>query len=199
MAEFVTPTTRIEAVNSILASIGEAPTNSVDEPSRTAVIQAIACLNEVSRSLQGQGWFWNREREVELEVDGDLELVLATNVLTARVSDVALDWITREYVYRNGKIYNRKDRTYEFSSGYTLKVDQIVLLPFEELPENARYYVWARAGNIFQGRHLPGDALYRFTAAQASVAYAAMLNEDTEVERYNLDESGAMRDLVFRR
>ena len=60
-------------------------------------------------------------------------------------------------------------------------------------------YIWARAGVIYQARYLTGDALFRFTESMALAGYAEMLNDETRVGRYNLDDSGALRDLCNRR
>ena len=199
MAEVSTPTTRLEAVNSIIASVGEAPANSLEAPSRQAVLLGIRALDESSRMIQSKGWFWNREEEVTLTADASGFFNLASNVLRAKVSTVALTWLTRQYVFRNTKLYNAKTRTYVFTVGSTIQVDQVLLHPFEELPEPARFAIYARGGVLFQSRHLGGETLYSFTESLARAAYGQLLENETEVMRWNLDESGGLRDLVFRR
>lgn len=199
MAEILTPTTRLEAVNSILASIGETPTTSLDAPVRTDVIQAEAALNETNRMVQNRGWYWNTEEEYEITADNNGDITFGSNVLRARVSPVALDGTSRYYIFRNSQLYNRKDRTYTFTAGYQIKVDQVVLHPFEELPDAARIYIWTRAGVIFQARHLTAELLFRFTEQMAQTAWANLLDDELYTERFNLDESGALRDLVWRR
>jgi hypothetical protein len=199
MAEVLVPTTRLSAVNSILASIGEPPTVTLDAPIGANAINAEATLNETSRMVQGKGWYFNREELVTLTADGSGFISLAANVVRARVSDRARTWQTRDWIYRNQRLYDRKNRTYVFTVGQTIQVDQIVLHPFEELPEPAREYIWARAGVTFQNRYAGGELLFRFTEGLASAGWAAMVADELEHERYNLDDSGALRDLVYRR
>jgi len=197
MAEYTTPTTRLEAVNSILASVGGRPVNSISAPSREDVIQAVAALDDTSRMVQNKGWYWNRESEVTLTPDGDGFLNLGSNVLRAKVTAKEFNATTRHYIFRDGRLYNRATRTYVFTS--SVKVDQILLIPFDETPDPARWYFWSRAGATFQARHVTSEVVYKFTETMASAAWAQMLMDEQSVERFNIFESGAHRDLNYRR
>lgn len=199
MAEVSTPTTRLEAVNSIISSVGEAPANSLDAPSRQAVILGVRAIDEASRIVQSKGWYWNTEEEVLLTADGSGFFNLASNILRARVSNRSLTYKTRRWVYRNGKLYDSENRTYVFTVGSTVYVDQVVIHPFEELPEPARYAIWARGGVLFQARHLGGETLFNFTEGMARAGFGQLLEDEVHTMRWNLDEGGALRDLVYRR
>jgi hypothetical protein len=197
MAEFTAPTTRLEAVNSVLASVGGRPVNSISAPARQDVIQAVAALDETSRMVQNKGWYWNRENEVTLTPDGDGFLNVPSTALRCRVSAIELNSTTRHYIFRDSRLYNRTDRTFVFTSN--VKVDLIHIHPFDELPDPARWYIWARAGAVFQARHVSSEIVFRFTESMAQVSWAGLLHDEQSVERFNIFESGAHRDLNYRR
>ena len=55
----ITPMTELEAVNIILASIGESPVNSIENPTNVDVINAIRILRNINRRIQSKGWTFN--------------------------------------------------------------------------------------------------------------------------------------------
>jgi len=52
-------TSKLSAVNTLLAIIGEAPINSLNPPLTGDASLAERTLDEVSREVQGAGWSWN--------------------------------------------------------------------------------------------------------------------------------------------
>ena len=84
------------------------------------------------------------------------------------------------------------------SPGTSLLVDQVLLHPFEELPDPARHYIWARAGVVFQQRHVGSLEYYRFTEQFAQSAWVLLLHDEQGVERFNIFSSGLNRDLERR-
>ncbi len=52
-------TSKLSAVNTLLAIIGEAPVNSLNPPLTGDASLAERTLDEVSREVQGAGWSWN--------------------------------------------------------------------------------------------------------------------------------------------
>ena len=77
----MTATTELEAVNIMLAAIGEAPINSLTGTVPVDVRLAQSTLNEVNKEVQSEGWSFNTEINVELTRDGDDQVALASNVL----------------------------------------------------------------------------------------------------------------------
>ena len=66
-----TLTTQLEAVNSMLGHIGEAPVDSIATPSSLPISAstALTILDEVSREVQSDGWHFNTEYDVTLSPD----------------------------------------------------------------------------------------------------------------------------------
>ena len=59
MTTQITPTTELQAVNTMLSTIGEAPVNSITGTTTVDVSVAKNILDETSMSIQSQGWNFN--------------------------------------------------------------------------------------------------------------------------------------------
>ena len=168
MTTVVTPTTELEAVNVMLAVIGESPINSLNSPAVVDAVTAQAVLSEISRAVQTSGWHFNTEVDYPLiPTVFDSEIQVPGNCL--RIHATGVDRGT-DVVQRGTRLYDRVNHTYKFTK--KLMVDMVVLLPFSELPEAARYYITIRAARTFQARTVGSDALYKFTAQDETLAHA---------------------------
>lgn len=183
MATVLTPTTELEAVNTILSVIGEAPISSLASGAAVAdAVTARAVLSEVSRAVQSRGWHFNTDKELSLSP------AAFTNEITLPSNCLRVDTVTEDFdvdvTQRGSRLYNRKTHTYEFTK--SLKVDMVVLLPFEELPETARHYITVRAARVFQARTVGSDALYEFTALDEKDAFVALKRAEGITGDYNI-------------
>ena len=61
-----TRTTELEAVNTILSTIGEAPINSLTGTLPVDATTAKNILSEINREVQSAGWKWNTHYKVPL-------------------------------------------------------------------------------------------------------------------------------------
>lgn len=163
------PTTELEAVNIMLATIGEAPVSSLEVSGLTDVAIAKQVLSEVSRAVQTKGWHFNSEVEYPLVPNSDGFIVPPTNTLRVDTNKFYCDY---DVVQRGNRLYDRGNRTYVFPE--TLKVDLILLLAFEEIPEAVRYYITIRAARLFQRRILGAEYTERYTEADEMAALVTM-------------------------
>ena len=142
-------TTKLEAINTMMSAIGEAPVNTLDASSQTQdVIMAKSILDEVSREVQSAGWHFNREYEVSLSPNTSNEILLSENV--ARVDVEPANANTTQYIQRGQKIYNKTDKTFTIPDA--LKCTLIYLLEWTDMPQAARQYIMIRAARKFQDR-----------------------------------------------
>tara|TARA_R110000796_G_scaffold39855_1_gene99088 strand:+ start:77 stop:364 length:288 start_codon:yes stop_codon:yes gene_type:complete len=81
-------------------------------------------------------------------------------------------------------MYDRVKNTYAI--GIATEVDMVVLLEFEELPEAARRYVAVRASRILQDRVIGSESLHSFNAQDESVAWAALMQNESDVQDHNI-------------
>lgn len=152
----MTPTTKLEAVNIMLSSIGESPVNSLTSGLVDAEM-AETILDATSRDTQSMGWHFNTEVNYRIAPIASGEILLPANCLR-------VDGITTEtqfdLVQRGGKLYDRKNHTYLI--GTTVTVDMVVMLDFEEMPEAARRYVTLKSARVFQDRAVGSAELHGF-------------------------------------
>jgi len=142
-------TTKLEAINTMMSAIGEAPVNTLDASSQTQdVIMAKSILDEVSREVQSAGWHFNREYEVSLSPNTSNEILLSENV--ARVDVEPVNSNTTQYIQRGQKIYNKTDKTFTIADA--LKCTVVYLLDWTDLPQAARQYIMIRAARKLQDR-----------------------------------------------
>lgn len=181
MADFVSPTTELDAVNEILRVIGESPVSSLDDALPVDADNALRALRAVSREVQSRGWHFNTEARFPLTLDSSGYLQLPGNTL--RVDSVGDDQCT-DVVQRGTRLYDRREHTYVFSRGLT--ADLVLALAFDELPETARSYITIRAARRFQAGALGSIALNSFAQAEEDEARAYLIQAETETADYNI-------------
>jgi hypothetical protein len=177
-----TPTTELEAVNAMLAAIGESPINSLTQPGLVDAVIATTILGQVSREVQSRAWAFNSESEYPLARDVDGNVYVPTNAL--RVS-IANSMASRyDVVQRGRRLYDRENHTFVFTE--TLKVNLVSLLTFEDMPECARWYVTCRAARQFLDKMVGTAELHSFTQADEQAALAVLKEFEGETNDYNV-------------
>ena len=154
------PTTKLEAVNTLLATIGESPVNSLTSGLIEASL-AEQTLDNVSRDMQSMGWTFNTDLTFKLTPDANSEITLPANCIHVDTTSLRKS-STTDLVQRGSRMYDRIKNTYEITE--TIEVDIVVLLSFEEMPETARRYVTIKAARILQDRVLGSEILHSFNA-----------------------------------
>ena len=169
-----TLTSKLEAVNSMLGHIGESPVNSISNTNALPVsaATAISALDEISRSVQSEGWQFNTEVNVTLSPAGDGSITLSEDILELDPIDTSID-----VVQRGLSLFDRSNNTQAFTKA--LKVNQTRLLDWESLPEPARRYITLQASRVFQGRVVGSRELEALIARDEYKAYAALTEFDS--------------------
>jgi hypothetical protein len=177
----LTPTTELDAVNTMLTTIGESPVSSLEVSGLTDVAIAKSVLREISRVVQSKGWHFNSEKDYPLSPTVDGYLIPPSNTIRIDTTKYHLD---RDVIMRGSKMYDKDTRTYVFTD--TLEFDLIVFLDFEELPEAARHYITIRASRVFQRRVLGSEAVEAFTQDEEAHALAAMMEAEGDTGDANM-------------
>ena len=177
-----TPTSKIEAVNSMLSTIGEAPVNSLSSGLVDAET-AETILNEVSRSIQAQGWNFNTEPNYSIIADAFGNVNLPSNILRADAPSKYRN-STNEYIQRGSKIYDKRQHT--FNIGKDLKLNVVVLLDFTDLPEVVRRYITVKSARIFQERVVGSDTLSAMNRNDEQEALFALREMEGDNGDYNI-------------
>lgn len=177
----LSPTTELEAINTMLSTIGESPVNTVEDTGNVDVVIARQILQSVSREVQARGWHFNTEKNQNITPNSDGYLVLPNTVL--KVDTVYPD-DSKDVVVRGSKLYDRENHTYVFTDA--VKVDMTVLLTFDELPEVARNYVTIRASRIFQERVVGSDTLQAFNSQDEARAMVSLMEYEADTADLNI-------------
>ena len=174
-------TSFLEAVNRVLQMLGEAPVNSLQGQFGLAK-QAEDSLNDVSRTLQTEGWSFNTDLEKTLERNSSNEIELSSNV-----SRVVLDnseFPDIDVVQRGDKLYDRRNNRYTFDED--LIVDMTTILEWDFLPEHARQYITIKAGRQLQEAIIGSSDLTKLNLTQELEARSAFLEEETSKTEHSM-------------
>jgi hypothetical protein len=178
----LTPTTELEAVNLMLAAIGESPVNTVLGNGLPDANNAHRQLQVASRAVQTKGWHWNTDEEFKLVRD------FPSNEITVPPNTLRLDTVYPDQdvdvVLRYQRLYDRVNHTYIFDKDLT--VDIVQFLPFEELPEPARQYIVATAARKFCETTVGSADLSKFTQADQRAAWTLLLEDECESSDANV-------------
>jgi hypothetical protein len=146
-------TQELPAVNEILASVGQAPVTTLDQTNPDVAIAYDTLIN-VSREVQAEGWTFNTEEYYELTPDGNGEIVIANNILQIDLHDEKDNQY--ETVRRSGKLYDKVNHTYDWSTWEKVACDIVWLFDWVDLPRPIQDYIVARAAAIVSSR-IVGD------------------------------------------
>lgn len=174
----LTPTSELEAVNAILATISEAPLNTLEGVLESDAALAKLKLRQASRALQLEGWSFNYEPDYTLNQNIEGKVAVPTNALV-----VHFDGSTN-YVPRGRFVYDTDTKSYII--GQDLVANITFFLPFDELPEHARMLIYLKAGKSFQDQQLGEAVLRRFSETDIRDANASFMNIESTLLNLNL-------------
>jgi len=175
----VTKANKLAAVNTIISNIGQAPVTTL-ETGNPLVEMAEQILDEISRSVQSEGWVFNTEYHYPFGRDGNNYIKIPENVLaldTARTS-------TKRASIRQNKLYDKVNHTYVWDDD--MELDVIWLWPFEEMPEAFKNYVTIRAANVFAGRSIGSTEAVKFGEREEIFARSSAIEHDTQQGDYTI-------------
>jgi hypothetical protein len=183
MSHFTTvPVNELEAVNMLLAAVGEAAVSSLETATTVDVTQAKNLLSNINREVQQKGWHFNTEWDVVLTLDSDSRIPLGTTVLSI-YSPTKMTTIRG----REGSpfLYDLNNNTFTWTASINDAVT-ITLLDFEDIPQTARQYITTKAARIFQ-EEIVGQVSAEAVNRQEEVeAYADLLDDEGERSGYNV-------------
>ena len=182
--------TELDAVNSILMSVGESPVNTLSVQSPEVAI-AQKTLQQVCREILSEGWKFNTETQYPITLNTNNECIIPNNVLQIDLNRYrhpdAFDTIRKT---DNGiqKLYDLHDHTFEFTntSGGKIYVDVVWMLDFNDIPQVFQDYITVRASRIASNRMVNNPEAAELIAADEAQARAVALEYDTVQGDYNI-------------
>jgi len=180
--------TELDAVNSILMSVGESPVNTLTVQSPEVAI-AQKTLRQVCREIQAEGWSYNTENEYPIDLDTNNQCIVPNNVLQM---DLNIYQHGKDYdVVRrsdNGvmKIYDKKNHTFTFENCSKLYFDMIWMLDFEDLPQPFKDYVAQKASRVASNRMVNNPQAAKLMESDEGVMRALALEYETKQGDHNI-------------
>ena len=180
----------LQAVNTLLSNIGQSPVTSLEFPN-PMVDLAEQVLEEVSRSVQSEGWVFNSEYQYPFTPDVNGQILIPDNLLsldTDRLNSRI------DPVIRGGKLYDKRNHTYKFTNDQKLNV--IWMFDFEDLPEVFRSYIAIRAANLFAARATGSAEIVKYSEREEAALRAAVMEYETQQGDYNMLSTPDGRNIV---
>jgi len=175
--------TELQAVNQILASVGQAPVTTLEQTNPDVAL-AYNTLQQVSREVQSEGWTFNKEYNYPLTADANGEIIIPDNILQM---DLSIDDVynrNKDPIRREGKLYDRVAHSYIWEVGKTLYFDIMWLFEWNDLPPPIKDYITSRSAVIGSQRMVGDGQQYQFLQQQEAFTRAMALQYETEQGDY---------------
>ena len=189
--------TELDAVNSILMSVGESSVNTLTVQSPEVTI-AQSTLRQVCREVQAEGWKFNTENEYPITLDSNNHCLIPDNVLQIDLNNFKhlndFDVVKRN---DNGttKLYDLIEHRYNFenTSEGKLYVDIIWMIDFEDIPQVFKDYITQKASRIASTRMVNDATADELMVTDEAAARALAIEYDTNQGDYNVfnDQQGS--------
>ena len=189
----VAATTELEAINIMLAAIGEAPVNTLTGSLPVDVKIAQSTLVEINKSVQAEGWSFNTEIDVTLTRNASKQIVLPVNVLR-EIGNIH-QHPDIDPIQRGLKLYDRLKNTFEFDEDLICTV--VYFRDFDEIPEQARSYINIRAARIFVDRLVSDQGLRTYTKEDEIRARVTLTETDLANGDHNMLRGDPSLTTVF--
>lgn len=175
------PLTKLDAVNIILRSRGQGPTATLGDDARGAAREALEALGAASLEVQGGDWNFNKDRKLKLTPNGSGDISVPAGLLGFVPTYTS---VSKSLSQRGTRFYDLDNSTFKFTG--PIYIEATIALPFEELPQAARWYITMLASYAFGNQNVPGDASLRPTSEQLSRAKANLESYDSKLVNRNL-------------
>ena len=192
-----TRTSELEAVNTILSTIGESPLNTLSGSLPVDGTIAKNVLSEVSREVQSQGWHFNTHYKVSLSRDTDNKIPLATNIVRVEIDPRQYSKVSYDIVQRNNFLYNLAKNEDTFDTNFK-DATAVYLLPFDEIPEQAKRYITIRSARIFHDRTLGANTNHKFSQEDEAKSLSILKQAESHTGDFSIFDTPEQAYTIIR-
>lgn len=196
----IAATTELEAVNAMLAAIGESPVEELETTAQADVQMAVNILRDTTRDTLSDGWRFNTEYSVELAptdtfedpLDGTLLNIFTPpeRLISFRAGPSVVLRPARRYRKDNKAplVFYDRDRNRDgFPDLNVLVLHRATFyMDYDHLPESARNYIVKLATNRFVRSVVGSDTLAAFTERDIYAALRKLRRDQGGNDRHNL-------------
>jgi hypothetical protein len=188
---------KLEAVNTMLLSIGQAPVNTITDTGITDVEIAVQFLDNALREVQTRAWDFNFTSKYEIALDGSSHALVPAGVLS-----IDSYYESQRLVWRDdsgtAKLFDLEDQTFVMKNDPTL-VNVIWGYDFDETPQYCRNYVATRAMRRFQAYMIGSPTIFEFTRFDEENAWAELRKHAVRNREVNILRDGDPSNQIFQR
>tara|TARA_B100000073_G_scaffold346130_1_gene356792 strand:+ start:665 stop:1276 length:612 start_codon:yes stop_codon:yes gene_type:complete len=171
--------TEINAINEVLAAVGQAPVTTLDQTNPdVSIIQQT--LKSVSREVQSEGWHFNKEFNVEETPQTDKTIPIKDTYLQVDVNRQHHPEL--DVVRRDGKLYDKWGHTDKFNG--KIRLDVVHYFEWTDLPAPIQDYIIARTAALTSTRLMGDSTQYQMLLQREEFARANALEYDCNQADY---------------
>ena len=186
--------TELQAINQMLAAVGQIPVTSIDKdsndnPTNPDVAMAMETLEQVSREVQAEGWTFNREFHYKFTPNSNKQIPISNNILQIDLCREIYKNLNKESIRRvdptdqKAKLYDKINHTFKWEDS-EVYCDVLWLFDWDELPQPIVDYIINKASAVFAQR-IVGDAnLYQVLLSKSDECRAYALEYETQQGDY---------------
>jgi hypothetical protein len=171
-----TALTKLDAVNLLLAARGDTKVASLGNTASRAAVEAEDVLASTALEVMQDDWNFNTEEKLGLAPNSDGYIYLPENLLKFSPTYISAGL---ELADRGGRLYDRRNSTFAFSSTVYLKAT--FALAFDDCPQVVRWYFAIKAAFQYGNQNTPGDPSLRVDANHVAMAEAQFISYDREL------------------
>lgn len=177
--------TELEAVNSMLLSIGQSPVNTLESGTIVDVEIAKQALLDASRQVQEEGYEFNTDDAWVLTPDVNKNILISPEVLAVDPCNRYLRYVERvDPADSQRKLYDKDNHTFQIEE--PVEVDITWFYAFDALPQPARNYISKVAGRKFQEGSVASQIVYSFNREDEELAKAQLNKRSNRNRDLNL-------------
>ena len=182
----------LDAVNSILMSVGESPVNTLTTQSPEVAI-AQTTLRQVVREVLAEGWVFNTEYEVEFQPDSNDQVILSDSILQIDINRYK-HYDNYDVIRKNNKLYDRYSKKDTFADEAIVYCDVIWMYSYEDIPQAFKDYITTKACRLAVTRMVNDSEATAVLKEDEIVASANAIEYDTKQADYNMFNSTRLRN-----
>lgn len=175
--------TELNAINEVLAAVGQAPVTTLDQTNPdVSIIQQT--LNNVSREVQSEGWHFNKEYNYKITPQSDKTIIVTDNMLQLDLSKRYHG--DKDVVRRNGKLYDKwkEPRSDAYLFNEPVYADIVWYFNWGDLPTPIQDYIVARTATLVSSRIVGDSTQFQMLSQREALKRANAIEYDCNQADY---------------
>ena len=180
-------TSELEAVNAMLRTVRQAPVSTLIGDIGLDAEFARDMLRERSLAVQSERWSFNYVPSVELTPHLTTKEIQLPNGAVSADVPLSEQRTDIDVTVRGTRLFDRCDNSYEFDK--PVKVELLMALDWEDLPQQARHFIYVSAARRFQDRVLGSGEDHQFQLRDEFTSRQTLMEWDAQQADHSMFDS----------